>query len=90
MALDGKSEKDNEAGQTGVSINQHLCKACGLCIHFCPKKVLRPGPTINEMGYSATEYIGEGCIGCGNCFYICPEPGTIRVQRPDRKKGGQA
>ncbi len=62
-----------------VIIDKELCKGCGLCIKFCPKKVLKVGSYINKMGYPATEYVGEGCIGCGTCFYMCPEPGAITV-----------
>ncbi len=71
------------AGPT-VLIRAELCKACGLCITFCPRGVLRQGRYINELGYAATEYAGEGCIGCGTCFYVCPEPGAIAVYRPER------
>lgn len=67
-------------------IRADLCKACGLCIASCPKQVLRPGEYINELGYVATEYTGEGCIGCGTCYYVCPEPAAIAVARPPRGK----
>ena len=62
-----------------VIIHAENCKACGLCIAFCPKKVLKKGTAINILGYEATEYVGEGCIGCGTCFYVCPEPAAITV-----------
>ena len=64
-----------------VIIKPELCKACGLCIEFCPKKVLHKGKTISSMGYEFTVYVGEGCIGCGTCFYVCPEPDAIVVIR---------
>ena len=62
-----------------VIVKPELCKACGLCIEFCPKKVLSKGKAISNMGYEFTVYVGKGCIGCGTCFYVCPEPGTISV-----------
>ena len=62
-----------------VIIHTDNCKACGLCIAFCPKKCLKKGATINILGYEATVYTGEGCIGCGTCFYTCPEPAGITV-----------
>lgn len=75
-----------------VVIHQQLCKACGLCIANCPKKVLARGDQINAQGYPATQYGGEGCIGCGTCFYMCPEPGAITVikkpVKPKPKGGG--
>ncbi|HNW92180.1 MAG TPA: 4Fe-4S dicluster domain-containing protein [bacterium] len=63
----------------GVTVHADCCKACGLCIAFCPKKVLRTGTVINRLGYPAT-VAGEGCVGCGTCFYVCPEPGAISVE----------
>ena len=71
-------ETELPAGPT-VIIHADNCKACGLCIEYCPKHVLRAGTTINKLGYEATEYVGEGCIGCGTCFYSCPEPDAITV-----------
>lgn len=67
-----------------VKIDQQICKACGLCIVYCPRKVLRRGEKVNDLGYAATEYVGEGCSGCGTCFYVCPEPGAVTVTRPER------
>jgi len=64
-----------------VIVKPELCKACGLCIEFCPKKVLSKGKAISGMGYEFTVYGGEGCSGCGTCFYVCPEPGAIAVVR---------
>ena len=62
-----------------VIVKPDLCKACGLCIEFCPKKVLQKGKAISGMGYEFTVYCGEGCSGCGTCFYVCPEPDAITV-----------
>jgi Pyruvate/2-oxoacid:ferredoxin oxidoreductase delta subunit len=68
-----------------VIIHADLCKACGLCIGFCPKGVLEKSTQINMLGFEATEYSGSGCIGCGTCFYVCPEPGAVTVVRKRRK-----
>ncbi len=73
------SDANNLHKKTCVIVKSELCKACGLCIEFCPKKVLHRGKTISGMGYEYTVYCGEGCIGCGTCFYVCPEPGAITV-----------
>ena len=49
-------------------INKEWCKGCGICIHFCPKKVL--------------EFDGDGkadaarpqdCIACRLCELRCPD-----------------
>jgi 2-oxoglutarate ferredoxin oxidoreductase subunit delta len=54
-------------------INQVRCKACGLCIHFCPKSALSLGEEFNEMGYNFVRSDGEKCVRCGTCQTICPD-----------------
>ncbi|MDO4586290.1 MAG: 4Fe-4S dicluster domain-containing protein [Planctomycetia bacterium] len=78
------SQTDNitkrQQSQRKVQINGENCKACGLCIAHCPKKVLIRGEHINSMGYEATIIASpEDCTGCGLCFYSCPEPDAINV-----------
>ena len=70
---------NTEYQKTYVVVKSDHCKACGLCIEFCPKKLLAQGQAINSMGYEYTVYRGEGCIGCSTCFYVCPEPDAITV-----------
>ncbi|MFA4839137.1 MAG: 4Fe-4S binding protein [Candidatus Neomarinimicrobiota bacterium] len=50
-----------------VTINEKWCKSCGICVHFCPKKVL-------EMGqFNAVVVHPEQCIGCRMCENLCPD-----------------
>ncbi len=37
--------------ETKLTVNQDWCKACGICIHYCPKKVL----VENEKGFPVAE-----------------------------------
>lgn len=67
--------------ESPLSIREDLCKGCGLCIHFCPRHVLRASQHLNRLGFHPAEYIGEGCNACGICFHACPEPSGIRVVR---------
>ncbi len=62
-----------------VKVDHRICKACGLCIAFCPRKVLKVSDSVNSLGYRATAYAGTGCIGCGICYDLCPEIGVITV-----------
>jgi len=57
-----------------VNIDFERCKACGYCIHFCPKRVLSAGGKINKRGYypPLTENIKD-CIACATCARVCPE-----------------
>ena len=57
-----------------VVVNPKYCKACGLCLLACKKKVLDYGKEVNEMGYFAVKPMKEDeCIGCKLCAVFCPE-----------------
>lgn len=48
-------------------IDKSWCKKCGICIEFCPKKVLE----LNDNSvYLKNE---ENCILCGLCELRCPD-----------------
>jgi 2-oxoglutarate ferredoxin oxidoreductase subunit delta len=57
-------------------IRRRYCKGCGICVAFCPKKVL----ALNE-GKVAIER-PELCIGCRFCELRCPDY-AIEVQESD-------
>ena len=59
---------------TKIQIEAEYCKGCGLCIHYCPKIVLRVSDTPNSKGYRIVE-VGspEDCIGCRSCEINCPD-----------------
>lgn len=54
-------------------IDKERCKACGLCVEYCPKKALKMADDININGYKYTLLIEEKCIGCGICYTVCPD-----------------
>ncbi|HKM29003.1 MAG TPA: 4Fe-4S binding protein [Anaerovoracaceae bacterium] len=43
------------------------CKGCGLCIEFCPKKVL----TLKHEKIVISD--PDACIACGLCELRCPD-----------------
>lgn len=51
---------------------QHIfydwCKACGLCVAFCPKQVYRR----NEEGQPVVTEAAK-CVGCRFCELHCPD-----------------
>lgn len=58
------------------------CKACGLCISFCPRDVLGfDNNTINSLGYHPVNIVKkDDCNGCGICALMCPDL-VIEVER---------
>lgn len=57
-----------------LDVNKECCKACGYCIHFCKRDVLRLGEDTNAAG---CRYVvvsqPERCIACGICTKVCGE-----------------
>ncbi len=54
--------------QITISVNEKLCKQCGICVSLCPKQVLaqEPGraPEVRNLG---------ACTGCSLCQMRCPD-----------------
>ncbi len=59
------------------------CKGCGLCVDYCPHKLLHLQADLNLLGYHPVHLAEEGqCTGCGICALMCPDM-IIRVERGD-------
>jgi len=57
-----------------VKIREERCKSCGLCVHFCPKKVLDFSERRNAQGYRVVyPRFPEKCTSCGICYLVCPD-----------------
>ena len=55
-------------------IETRRCKACGLCVANCPKKILGLGKEINEQGYNYVVQLDpDKCIKCNICGVVCPD-----------------
>ncbi len=65
-----------------VTINEIVCKGCGLCVRACPKNVLALSRTkLNAKGYHTAEVADpENCIGCASCARTCPDV-AIRIEK---------
>lgn len=53
-----------------LKIHTNRCKGCGICVNFCPKKVL----VVTELEKVAiVEGKENDCIKCGQCEMRCPD-----------------
>ena len=57
-----------------LATNARWCKGCGICVHFCPKKVLE----LDEFEKVAAAR-PQDCICCKLCELRCPDL-AIEVQ----------
>jgi 2-oxoglutarate ferredoxin oxidoreductase subunit delta len=51
-----------------LSINRKWCKRCGLCVHYCPKKVY----DVDPLGAPIVARPRD-CVGCTQCEVRCPD-----------------
>jgi len=66
-----------------VIINTEKCKACMLCIVFCPRDCLALGEKLNSRGFHPATLVEEArCSGCRTCAMMCPDV-CIEVFRED-------
>lgn len=50
-----------------VAIEPRYCKACGICVKFCPAKIL-------ELRYQVLRVTDQDrCLGCRACELRCPD-----------------
>lgn len=69
-----------------ITIDQKLCKGCGICVEFCPKHVLRMSKKVNENGFHLCEVASpDECVACRNCEMFCPDM-AISVSAEEDKK----
>jgi 2-oxoglutarate ferredoxin oxidoreductase subunit delta len=54
--------------QFDIDIFRAWCKACGICVAFCPKHCLR----LDDEGAPAISDADQ-CSGCGFCELHCPD-----------------
>jgi 2-oxoglutarate ferredoxin oxidoreductase subunit delta len=62
-----------------VTIQEEVCKGCGLCTTACPKKlVVLSKDKLNSKGYHPAEISDpSACVACAMCAVICPDVAII-------------
>ena len=57
-----------------IVIDEHYCKGCGICVHFCPKGVLEISTKVNSRGFYVPQVVdADACGTCGQCEAYCPD-----------------
>ena len=82
-----------------ITVNEDICKGCGLCTANCPKKIVRLAKDrLNKKGYHPAEcFEPEACIGCTMSLPVAKQPDNADKCRPSphglpgtRKSGSPA
>jgi len=57
-----------------IKIDREKCKACGLCILYCPQGSIIMDSKINKRGVKPAKFKKNSkCTGCTFCALICPD-----------------
>jgi len=57
-----------------ITINAEGCKACTLCIEFCPRQCISIGKELNSRGHHPAVFSQpDNCTGCRVCAIMCPD-----------------
>lgn len=56
-------------GESVINITANWCKACGICVAFCPKNAL----ALDEDSGKVKLIEAEACSGCRLCEFRCPD-----------------
>lgn len=67
-----------------ITIDENVCKGCGLCVNACKKGVLELSKDkINAKGYHfAVAAVIDNCIACAMCAQMCPDVAiTIKADK---------
>ena len=57
-----------------IIVDAEKCKACELCVKFCPKGFMRLSEATNRRGFHIAECTDlEACTACAACAVMCPD-----------------
>jgi len=72
-----------------VRILERYCKACELCVAFCPCGVLAMSEGIGRRGQRTAVVVApEKCTGCLQCTTMCPDAAIeVDAEEPAKASG---
>ncbi|MEA4846178.1 MAG: 4Fe-4S binding protein [Clostridiaceae bacterium] len=63
-----------------IRIVEKRCKQCGICVSFCPQKVLDI-----KLNSVPEEVNPDSCTGCKLCYQRCPDIAIFVEERREAK-----
>jgi len=74
-----------------VVVLPERCKACELCIEYCPVDMLDWSAEYNRKGYRYPVIVPgkeDACNACGYCQSVCPDFAIYIEALPPQEDGG--
>lgn len=57
-----------------ITIDETVCKGCGLCVSVCPRHAMGLAEHINARGFHPAVLTDpDSCTGCAQCAIMCPD-----------------
>ena len=71
-----------------IFIDDRYCKGCGICVHFCPKHVLKVAEQVNSRGFYVPVVVnGTACGQCSQCKLLCPDFAIFLIEEEQSGDG---
>lgn len=89
--MQDESRTESEGARASITIDEHFCKGCGLCIEACPQHIISISDVVSSSGYypASCPDPEKRCTGCTLCAKVCPDV-AIDVYKVKKKGGGAA
>lgn len=84
------TDTKNKEKKAKITIDEHFCKGCGLCIEACPQHLIKIADHVSAGGYYPAESPDPDnkCTGCSLCAKVCPDVAIeISVRKKDARGG---
>ncbi|UCC68215.1 MAG: 4Fe-4S binding protein [Armatimonadota bacterium] len=60
--------------RVSITIDEEICKGCGLCVAVCPRQTMQFAGHINSRGFHPARLLDpDQCTACAQCALMCPD-----------------
>ena len=79
LARDERTIVSKTKRRITITIDETICKGCGLCVSVCPRHAMSLADHINARGFHPAALTDpDSCTGCAQCAIMCPDA-CIRI-----------